>query len=58
MLTHEELNCMTERELLKLLPREVRPFFPGRDIAKQMGWTFYVMDGEAWDMVHGKYVQV
>lgn len=55
MKTHEDLNCMTERELLKLLPGEIKPFFPGKEIAKAMGWKFYVLDGEVWDMVHGMF---
>lgn len=56
--TAAHLSRLTDAQLLKLIPREWRGFFPGRAVAQELGWCFYLVDNLAWDMLKGDYRDV
>jgi hypothetical protein len=48
--TSDELMRMPDDQIEKLIPREWRPMFPGKEIASLGNWIFYLQDGESWDI--------
>jgi len=54
---HDELVRMTDEQIEKLIPREWQPFYPGKAIASHGNWTFYVQEGESWDIKKRQFVE-
>jgi hypothetical protein len=45
-ITPEQFELLTDEQLVRLLPRSVREFFPGKDFCAD--GTFYLHDGTVW----------
>jgi hypothetical protein len=56
--TAQQLSKLTDAQLIKLIPQEWRDFFPGRAVAQELGWCFYLVDNTAWDMLKSNYRDV
>jgi hypothetical protein len=55
--SHDELVRMTDDQIEKPIPREWRPFYPDREIASLGNRTFYVREGESWDIEKRQFVE-
>jgi hypothetical protein len=45
-ITPEQFELLSDEQLVRLLPRSVREFFPGKDFCAD--GTFYLHDGTVW----------
>jgi hypothetical protein len=50
-ITPDEFELLEDEELLRLLPRKVREYFPGKDFCAD--GHFYLHDGTAWSFYKG-----
>jgi hypothetical protein len=53
-ITPEQFEELSDDELVRLLPRTCREFFPGKDFCA--GGSFYLHDGNAWSFFKGGFV--
>jgi len=53
-ITPDQFDALDDEQLLRLLPRAVREFFPGKDFCAD--GCFYLHDGTAWSFYKGGYV--
>jgi hypothetical protein len=53
-ITPEQFELLDDEQLVRLLPRAVREFFPGKDFCAD--GTFYLHDGTAWSFFKGGFV--
>ena len=53
-ITPEQFELLADEQLVRLLPRAVREFFPGKDFCAD--GSFYVHDGTAWSFFKGGFV--
>jgi hypothetical protein len=53
-ITPEQFELLTDEQLVRLLPRSVREFFPGKDFCAD--GTFYLHDGTVWSFYKGGYL--
>jgi len=53
-LTPDEFEALGDEQLVRLLPRSVREFFPGKDFCAD--GCFYMHDGTAWSFYKGGFV--
>ena len=53
-ITPEQFEALSDEQLLRLLPRAVREFFPGKDVCAD--GSFYLHDGTAWSFFRGSLV--
>jgi hypothetical protein len=53
-ITPEQFDELNDGELVKLLPRAVREFFPGKDFCAD--GFFYLHDGTAWSFFKGGFL--
>jgi len=49
-ITPEQFDELTDEQLARLVPREYREFFPGKDFCAD--GFFYLHDGTAWSWVN------
>ncbi len=50
----DQFEELSDEQLLRLLPRAVREFFPGKDFCSD--GCFYLHDGTEWSFYKGGYV--
>jgi hypothetical protein len=50
-ITPEEFDALSDEELVRLVPRALREFFPGKDFCGD--GFFYLHDGSAWSFFKG-----
>ena len=50
----DEFNMLTDEQLIRLLPRAYREFFPGKDFCAD--GHFYLHDGNAWCFYKGGFL--
>lgn len=50
-ITPEEFDGLSDEQLLRLVPRAYREFFPGKDFCRD--GHFYLHDGTAWSFYRG-----
>jgi hypothetical protein len=53
-LTPEEFELLTDEQLVRLLPKAHREFFPGKEFCAD--GCFYLHDGTAWSFFKGGFV--
>jgi hypothetical protein len=53
-ITPDEFDELTEDQLLRLLPRQYREFFPGKEFCAD--GTFYLHDGNAYSFYKAGFV--
>jgi hypothetical protein len=53
-ITPEQFERLSDEQLVRLLPRSVREFFPGKDFCAD--GTFYLHDGTVWSFYKGGYL--
>jgi hypothetical protein len=53
-ITPEQFEWLSDEQLVRLLPRAVREFFPGKDFCAD--GSFYLHDGTAWSFFKGGFV--
>jgi len=53
-ITPEEFERLDDEQLLRLIPKAYREFFPGRDFCSD-GY-FYLHDGTAWSFFKGGFL--
>jgi hypothetical protein len=53
-ITPEQFEALTDDQLVRLLPRAYRDFFPGKDFCAD--GCFYLHDGTAWSFYKGGFV--
>ena len=53
-ITPEQFELLSDEQLVRLLPRTVREFFPGKDFCAD--GCFYLHDGTAWSFYKGGFV--
>jgi hypothetical protein len=53
-ITPEQFELLSDGQLVRLLPRSVREFFPGKDFCAD--GTFYLHDGTVWSFYKGGYL--
>jgi len=53
-ITPEEFDELTDEQLVRLLPRAYREFFPGKDFCAD--GTFYLHDGNAYSFYKAGFV--
>jgi hypothetical protein len=53
-ITPEQFEELTDEQLARLVPRAVRPFFPGKDFCAD--GFFYLHDGTAWSFYKGGFL--
>jgi hypothetical protein len=53
-ITPEQFELLSDEQLVRLLPRSVREFFPGKDFCAD--GTFYLHDGTVWSFYKGGYL--
>ena len=53
-ITPEQFELLRDEQLVRLLPRAVREFFPGKDFCAD--GSFYLHDGTAWSFYKGGFV--
>ena len=53
-ITPEQFELLGDEQLVRLLPRAVREFFPGKDFCAD--GSFYLHDGTAWSFFKGGFV--
>jgi hypothetical protein len=53
-ITPEQFELLSDDQLLRLLPRAVREYFPGKDFCAD--GHFYLHDGTAWCFYKGGYL--
>jgi hypothetical protein len=53
-ITPEQFEWLEEEQLVRLLPKAVREFFPGKDFCAD--GTFYLHDGTVWSFYKGSYL--
>jgi hypothetical protein len=53
-ITPEQFEWLSDEQLVRLLPRAVREFFPGKDFCAD--GCFYLHDGTAWSFFKGGFV--
>jgi hypothetical protein len=53
-ITPEQFELLSDEQLVRLLPRSVREFFPGKDFCGD--GTFYLHDGTVWSFYKGGYL--
>ena len=53
-ITPEEFELLDDDQLARLVPREWREFFPGKDFCAD--GCFYLHDGTAWSFFRGSFV--
>ena len=53
-ITPEQFEWLSDEQLVRLLPRSVREFFPGKDFCAD--GTFYLHDGKVWSFYKGSFL--
>jgi hypothetical protein len=53
-ITPDEFDEMTDEQLLKLIPKAYRDYFPGKDDCAD--GFFYLHDGSAWSFYKGGFL--
>lgn len=53
-ITPEEFDALDDDQLVRLVPRAYREFFPGKDACAN--GSFYLHDGSAWSFFKGSLV--
>jgi len=53
-ITPDEFDLLTDEELVRLVPRQYREYFPGKDFCAD-GY-FYLHDGTAWSFYKGGFL--
>jgi hypothetical protein len=53
-ITPEELEELTDEQLVRLVPRAYREYFPGKDFCTD--GHFYLHDGSAWSFFKGSFL--
>lgn len=53
-ITPEQFEWLSDEQLVRLLPRAVREFFPGKDFCAD--GSFYLHDGTAWSFYKAGFV--
>lgn len=53
-ITPEEFDELTDAELVRLIPRAYRDYFPGKDACGD--GFFYLHDGTAWSFYRGGFL--
>jgi hypothetical protein len=53
-ITPEQFEGLSDEHLVRLVPRTLREFFPGKDLCAD-GY-FYLHDGTAWSFYKGGYL--
>ena len=53
-ITPEEFEALTDAELVRLVPRAYRDYFPGKDACGD--GFFYLHDGTAWSFYRGGFL--
>jgi hypothetical protein len=53
-ITPEEFEALSDEQLVRLLPRAYREFFPGKDFCAD--GCFYLHDGTAWSFFKAGFV--
>jgi len=53
-ITPEQFDQLSDEQLVRLLPRAVREFFPGKDFCAD--GFFYLHDGSAWSFFKGGFL--
>jgi hypothetical protein len=53
-ITPEEFEELTDEQLVRLVPRAYREFFPGKDFCAD--GHFYLHDGTAWSFYRGGFL--
>jgi hypothetical protein len=53
-ITPTQFELLGDEQLVRLLPRAVREFFPGKDFCAD--GSFYLHDGTAWSFFKGGFV--
>lgn len=53
-ITPEQLDEFTDEQLVRLVPRAYREFFPGKDFCSD--GCFYLHDGTVWSLYKGGFL--
>jgi hypothetical protein len=53
-ITSDEFDELTDEQLARLVPRQYRQFFPGKDFCAD--GFFYLHDGTAWSFFKGGFL--
>lgn len=53
-ITPDEFDALSDAQLLRLVPRSYREYFPGKDLCAD--GHFYLHDGTAWSFYKGGFL--